>query len=283
MVYIFSVPNSLLTLNDGRTLEYNSNSINASSAVIFHQGTLTDLSGWASWIKELGERNIRAVAFNRSGYGRSSADHERQVLNTGRDVSQLADALGLTRFVSIGLSGGGPPALATGLDQRCAGVVTVGGLGPYGVDSLDFYAGMKDDDVNEYHAALRDITELLALLGPDGPTTYWCPPDAEALASPEADELHQATTTTLTWGLQCLIDDYSSYLSPWGFDVTEVRVPVVLFQGTLDGNVPPGHASWLGEHLVNGRVQWCEGEGHISTLLRHRTAILNAGEQLLRS
>jgi pimeloyl-ACP methyl ester carboxylesterase len=271
----------LLTLRDGRTLEYLSNDVKGDSAIIFHQGTLTDLIVWSSWLSDLLDRDVRAVSFNRTGYGRSSGLDNRVVIDTGHDVAQLLDHLGLTNVVSIGWSGGGPPALATGLDERCGGVVTLGGIAPFDQPDFDFYAGMKAGDILEYEAALRDINELLEMLGPSGPETIWCPPDQEALASPDADEFITAVTKTYETGLRCIVDDYSSYLSPWGFGVEEIEVPVILFQGALDGNVPPGHGQWLASKIRNAQLVQKADEGHISIVFRYRQEILETAVSLL--
>ncbi len=271
----------LLTLTDGRTVEYLSNGVEGNSAIIFHQGTLADLIVWNSWLRDLADRGVRAVSFNRSGYGRSSGLDNRVVIDTGRDVAQILDQLSLTNIVSIGWSGGGPPALATGLDERCSGVVTLGGLAPFDQPDLDFYAGMKSGDILEYAAARRDINELLEMLGPNGPETIWCRPDEEALASPEAHELIAANARTYETGLRCIVDDYSSYLSPWGFEVEEIGVPVVLFQGALDGNVPLGHGQWLARKIRNARLVEKADEGHISIVFRYRQEILDTAVNLL--
>jgi pimeloyl-ACP methyl ester carboxylesterase len=264
-------------------LEYSSNGVESDSAIIFHQGTMVDLIGWSGALNELSDRGVRAVSFNRSGYGRSSGLDNRVVVDTGHDVAQLVGHLRLTNFVSVGSSGGGPPALATGLDQRCSGVVTVGGLAPFDRPDLDFYAGMKESDVREYTSALRDINELLELLGADGPVTTWCRPDREALASPEADVLKAAIAKTFETGLRCLVDDYSSYLSPWGFEVQDVGVPVVIFQGALDANVPPGHGQWLARKIPNAELVEKADEGHISIGFRYHHEILGSAERLLAS
>jgi pimeloyl-ACP methyl ester carboxylesterase len=271
----------LLTLTDGRTLEYLSNGVMSDSAVIFHQGTLADLIGWGSSLRNLADQGVRAVSFNRSGYGRSSSLDNRVVIDTGKDVAQILDHLNLTKFVSIGASGGGPPALATGLDERCLGVVTVGALAPFNQPDLDFYAGMKAGDILEYTTALRNINEFLKMFGNDGPETTWCRPDQEARASPAADEMKAAVAKTLESGLGCLVDDYSSYLSPWGFDVEDIEVPVILFQGALDENVPPGHGQWLARKIRNARLIEKPEEGHISLWYRYRQEIIDTAMSLL--
>ena len=271
----------LLRLSDGRDLEYARNAVVSSSAVVFHQGTLADLTVWESWLAELETRGVGAVAFNRSGYANSSPKPGRRTLDVGRDVAELADVLGLTDFVSVGWSGGGSHALATGLDPRCRGVVTLAGIAPYGQDDLDFYEGLKSDDVAEYRAALRSVDELIELMNRPGHGQEWCEPDARALASPEMAELLAASATCTSFGLECLSDDYSAYLSPWGFDVADLTVPVEVFQGDLDENVPIGHARWLVGHIPAARLHLYPGEGHLSLVARHREDIVRCALSLL--
>lgn len=195
-------------------MEYLSNGVRGDSAIILHQGTLADLIVFNSWLSDLAGRGVRAVSFNRSGYGRSSGLDNRAVIDTGHDVAQLLDNLQLTNIVSTGVLGGGPPALATGLDERCSGVVAFDGLAPFNQPDLVFYAGMKAGDIFEYETARLGINELLKLLGPDWPETTWCQPDQEALALVAADEGRKAVAETFETGLRCLVDDYSSYFSP---------------------------------------------------------------------
>lgn len=271
----------LLPLGDGRDLEYAINPVASDTAVVLHQGTLADLCEWGSWLEEFARRGVRAVAFNRSGYGRSSPKEDRVALDVGRDVGELADHLGLNAFVSVGWSGGGSHALATSIDPRCAGVVTLAGIAPFAQDDLDFFAGLKDDDVAEYRAALRDITELLVMMEDPEHGNQWCEPDRLAMASSAMTELNAAFARTSSFGLRCLIDDYHSYLSPWGFDVDAVRVPVVIFQGDLDENVPLGHARWLARHLPRSGLLVYPGEGHLSLVFRHRHDIVDAVLDLL--
>jgi len=275
-----TVPTSL-RLRDGRELEFLRTPSGEGPWVVFHQGTLSDMRVWASWLEEFTELGYAALAFNRSGYGHSSPLPGRRTIDVGRDVAELCDGLGIKSFVSVGWSGGGSHALSTGLDARCRGVVTLAGIAPFGQGDLDFYEGLKADDVAEYHAALRGADELIALMRRPGHGEQWCEPDAAALASPATAELRSAIATCTSFGLECLRDDYSAYLSPWGFEVGEVAVPVVIFQGELDENVPVGHARWLQRHLPAADLRLYPGEGHISLVCEHRPDIVAAITALL--
>jgi pimeloyl-ACP methyl ester carboxylesterase len=273
----------LLRLSDGRDVEFATNDVASAAAVIFHQGTCADLCAWTSWLDELAAAGVRAVAFNRSGYGRSSPADARRTVDVWGDVAQLASHLGLTSFVSVGWSGGGSHALATSLDPRCRGVVTLAGIAPYDVEDLDFYKGMKTGDVAEYHAALRDISEVIEIVSAGGLGDQWCEPDRVAMTTAAMGEVRASMERTSSFGWRCLEDDYNSYLSPWGFDVEDIAVPVVVFQGGLDGNVPPGHARWLVDHIPGAELRFTPDDGHISLVFSHRDDILATARGLLFS
>jgi pimeloyl-ACP methyl ester carboxylesterase len=270
-----------LGLVDGRELEYATNDVASSRAVVFHQGTLCDLAVWGSWLAQLADRGVAAVAFNRTGYGHSSPHRGRRTIDVAPDVGELVEHLGIDSFVSVGWSGGGSHALATGTLDRCVGVVTLAGIAPFGVDDLDFYDGLKEADVAEYHAALRDVEELIAMIADPEHGHEWCEPDARAIASPAMLEVTEATRRTVSFGYGCLVDDYGAYLSPWGFDVESLDVPVVIFQGDQDENVPLGHAQWLARHLRHGELRRYPGEGHLSLVFSHRDDIVAATLALL--
>jgi pimeloyl-ACP methyl ester carboxylesterase len=88
------------------------------------------------------------------------------VADAAADTAALLDALGDGQFVSIGMSGGGPHSLACAalLPGRCLAAATVAGVGPYGVDDLDFLAGMGPENVEEFNLAVEGADALTPYL-----------------------------------------------------------------------------------------------------------------------
>lgn len=74
----------------------------------------------------------RVIGVDRPGYGLSDFKPQRALADWPNDVSELANALGLDRFAVLGVSGGGPYALACArkIPARLSAVGVVGGLGP---------------------------------------------------------------------------------------------------------------------------------------------------------
>lgn len=65
------------------------------------------------------------------------------------------------------------------------------------------------------------------------------------------------------------VDDDLAFIKPWGFELSEIKVPVLLYQGSEDKMVPYAHGEWLGEHLPQEKLtkHLIPGEGHISILV----------------
>ena len=72
------------------------------------------------------------------------------------DTKAVLAAIGAERCVIGGWSGGGPHALvcAARLDEAAA-VLLIARVAPYGAEGLDWTAGMGEDNVTEFEAAVQ--------------------------------------------------------------------------------------------------------------------------------
>ena len=280
----------IFKLSDGRNFEYSTNGVNSDSAVILHAGTIMDLSGWQTWFEYFKNKDVRAVAIGRSGYVNSSKKSGRITLDIANDVSELATNLELKRMVNFGLSGGGQHAIATGLDPRSVGVVTSGSLAPFAELGEDFYLGMQQADIDEYADALSGnfdqligrfkewigLTTEIMLNDPNLSAN-----DRRAFETDSAKVLFDSIQITMNAGWDWVEDDYSSYLKPWGFDPRDVKVPAVIWQGSLDGNVPPVHGKWLSSNMPNATLKFIEGESHVGVHVNYEKEIMDSAIELL--
>jgi pimeloyl-ACP methyl ester carboxylesterase len=55
-------------------------------------------------------------------------------------------------------------------------------------------------------------------------------------------------------------------VTPWGFDLADVDVPVLLVQGGLDRVVPQAHAQWMLGRLPDAELWLRPRDGHVSVL-----------------
>lgn len=211
-------------------------------------------------------RGIRLLSYARPGYRGSSRVAGRDVASAAFDVAGFADALGLSRFAVMGASGGGPHALACAalLPGRVTAAVTFASLAPFDA-AFDWFAGMASGG-----ASLRAAAE-----GADARTRF------EETAEFDPSSFNDLDYATLggSWnslnadvgvassdGPDGLITDDLAFVKPWGFDVADIRVPVLLAHGGDDRVVPVTHGEWL-VHAVPDAELWLRPrDGHISIL-----------------
>lgn len=283
-------------LKDGRELEILDNGINSESAIIFHHGTPGHASSWSDWLESAAAAGIRAIAYSRAGYGTSDRNPGRSVVSINNDIAQLLDAKNITKFVSIGWSGGGPHCLANTFEPRNVGAISLAGVGAFGVEDLDFLEGMGPENHDEFGAALKgeatidqwmndnavamksvsgnDIREAFGGLIGDA--------DKAVLEGDEADAMAASMRSALAVSFDGWIDDDLVFVKPWGFDLAAITKPVFLWQGDDDFMVPHAHSYWLEKHIPTAKLTFKPGEGHISVGVKHRTEILTQAQELLK-
>ncbi len=145
-----------IDLPDGRVLDIDISGPDDGVPLFFHHGTPGAVTPFRSIARAAHERGLRLVTYSRAGYGASTRNPGRAVVDVVPDVTAVLDHLGAERCVVGGWSGGGPHALATGarLGDRVAGVLVIAGVGPYGAEGLDFLAGMGEQNIEEFGLAL---------------------------------------------------------------------------------------------------------------------------------
>jgi pimeloyl-ACP methyl ester carboxylesterase len=271
---------ALLTLADGRTLEVRASGPEDGLALVIQHGTPGSLARFRVFEEQAERRGLRLVTYSRPGYGSSTRQPGRVVADVAADLEAVLDHLGAERCVTLGWSGGGPHALACAalLPSRVAAVASVAGVGPFGRDDLDFMAGMGEENVVEFGAAVAGAGDLTpALQGAaealrdaepadliEAMSTLLPPADRAALDGQNGTDLAAMMTAGLQTGADGWIDDDLAFVAPWGFDPAAIRVPVSVWQGEEDLMVPFAHGRWLAEHIPGAAVHLQPGRGHLS-------------------
>ena len=165
----------------------------------------------------------------------------------------------------MGSSGGGPHALACAAlaPDRVTGVVTLASPAPY-TDAFDWFDGMASPGA--LRAARAGRAERAAFAdGEEFDAEVFVPADWAALegrwSAVLADVGHAQAH-----GDDGLIDDDVAFARPWGFDVSQVAVPVLLVHGELDRMIPRRHASWLLSRIPAAKLWARLDDGHVSVL-----------------
>ena len=154
-----------LNLASGARLDYLVEG-DGDALLVYHHGTPAAGPIPHDLITAAATHGFTLVELVRPGYGESTRQPGRSVADVVPLVEALADHLGHERFVTMGWSGGGPHAIATAalLPQRCAAALSLASVAPYGEGDLDFLAGMGEDNIIEFGAALAGAGPLEAFL-----------------------------------------------------------------------------------------------------------------------
>jgi pimeloyl-ACP methyl ester carboxylesterase len=225
---------------------------------------------------------VRLVTFDRPGYGRSDRLPLRRVADVAADVEAIADELGLEQFAVLGRSGGGPHALACAalLPRRVTRAAVLVGLAPWAAKGLDWFAGMAKSNVEEYTAAAEGHESLVASLGPaargikDDPARLFVTISREM---PESDRMVVADAGIRKMLVQNYAeafrvsahgwyDDILAFRNPWGFSLSDIGVPVLLWHGENDVFSPVSHSRWLACSIPGASLVVEPGSGHFGAL-----------------
>ena len=226
------------------------------------------------------ERGLRLVTFSRPGYGDSTRQPGRRVVDAAADVATVLEHLGASRCLVAGMSGGGPHALATGarLPQQVAGVLCIAGVAPYDAKGLDFLDGMGQQNIDEFGLALRGEeamrptfeAEAVGLRDADpvgliaGLATLLPDVDRAVLTDEFGEDMAASFAEAFRTGVDGWVDDDLAFAAPWGFSLAEIAVPTFVWQGSADLMVPFAHGQWLATHVPGASARLQPGEGHLS-------------------
>lgn len=265
-----------ITLRDGRTLAYYEFGDPDGVPAIYSPGT--PASGEAGLVYDDAARaeGVRLVCVDKPGYGHSDVDPRRSLPRYAEDVRELADALGLERFANVGESGGGPHALvlAYALGDRLTLNLVLAGMGP--AHEAWVRDGMKPMNRVIFGAAQRApwlLRPMMAAMGRavrddkryakfvERQLKVSPPPDREVFGR-YGDLLRPSAIGAFRQGTRGAVQELRMIASPWGFELSEVRAPVLLWHGTEDVNVPIAVGRRVAQQLPNARLRVFEGAGH---------------------
>jgi pimeloyl-ACP methyl ester carboxylesterase len=225
---------------------------------------------------------IALVAFDRPGFGRSDPTRAPSVESIAGDVFELSDALGHRRFAALGVSCGGPHALAAArlFPDRVGAVGLLAGIGP--MDRPELRAGQFPMLRAMFGLARRWPGLISPLLGldwlmfrsnPDRAvkvlSSMLTPPDRRLLEGSEA--VRRAFGASLAeayrQGIGGALQEAGRIARFGEAQLDGIDTPVHVYQGGQDVNVPPAMGRFMAHRLRSGTYHDCPEEGHLSIVL----------------
>ncbi|MGB0972147.1 MAG: alpha/beta fold hydrolase [Mycobacterium sp.] len=287
-----------IRLPDHRRLAYAEYGVHTGVPVFVFHGLPGSRLGWGMLPDNSLPATARIVAPDRPGYGASDPNPGRTLLDWAADVEALADSLGIEKFAIVGISGGGPGALACAwkMSERLTSVGIVSSPAPTNAPGV--FEGMSG--TNRFFMKLAWYLprlsswniRLLASMIRRNPQHYidtmsykMHDVDRAALDQPEIQRMLLADfAEAVRGGAQGMVDDMAAnHGRPWGFPLREIETDVLSWSCELDRSVPPAMGTYLSHTLTSCEVEFVPSAGHLWVLI-HLREVLDAvtGGQLTR-
>jgi pimeloyl-ACP methyl ester carboxylesterase len=249
--------------------------------VLFHHGTPGSRLIGRSLHEQAAAAGARVIAVERPGYGLSDYWRAPTVASWSTAAVRLLDELEIERLPVLGVSGGGPYALAFGalLGNRVSAVGVISGA--CAVEDACGLHGFSKWLVSVGRLSRRFPARPLALL------TRELRRHPDRIAAHLSAELARQGVEH-PWAGRLLLNDFVeafavgsrglagdiARLGRWGFMPEDVAAPVVLWHGEQDAEIAVDAARRLAGRLPDCRPTFVPAEGHLGLLPRHGGAVV---------
>lgn len=266
-----------IRLSDGRRLTYSETGPSGGIPVLYCHGAIGTPLGSSIDLDSIAEDlGVRYISISRPGIGGSDPAPRRTVAAFSDDLEQAIDALAIERFSVIGVSAGGPYALAIAhsLPRRVDRVALCSSLSPF---CRPHQTPQMPWRIRAALAVLAYAPSPCAALGDRAVPVIRRHPEllSRAIAAhaapqerPRLRDPEERAATCASFldaagcGVRGLVDDYLTYSDEWGFSPHELQTEVHLWHGLNDLLVPLEHALQLSIAIPDCRVFLDRDEGH---------------------
>ena len=275
-------------LSDGRSLSFARFGDPSGKPVFYFHGfpgsRLEPQSNHDAFLKA----GIQLLALDRPGIGHSTRKNKRKLLDWPDDVVEVAKILKLEKFSILGVSGGGPYALACAraIPGYLNKVTVACGLGP--VDAPNATSGMMLSNrvlfrYGKFFPPVLHLSTFLMVRQLSSKPAKGLKKFVEGL--PEPDRLVLSKTNVQDFvaasavegvrqGSGPLLEEIGIYSRSWGFKLEDLNVPVSLFQGEVDIDVPASMARHQASLIPDCEINLYPDDGHFSLLVNHIDEII---------
>lgn len=227
------------------------------------------------------------IAIDRPGYGLSEPQPGLTLKKFATDINDLANYLQIEKFISMGVSGGGPFASAVAFyyPEKVSKVGSVCGVAPVTHENI-FYLNREQKKIyllkkilpnivvkflveRKFSSFLEELDHLMA-------SDLLSSKDKEIFKIPEVGAfLLESFKEALAKGPAGILADMEILSNPWGFALEEIKVPYFLWHGDNDDIVHFEMSNYMKKRLKNVKLKICAGEGHYSLPYNYKDKILS--------
>jgi pimeloyl-ACP methyl ester carboxylesterase len=277
-----NLPCPKIELRDGRILAYQRYGHPEGRPLYFFHGFPGCRLQAALLHQQAFDAGICLVAADRPGFGRSSPAPCRTIPSWAEDIRQLADQLGHAQFGVLGVSCGGPYALACAhqMPERLSYVGLLAGIGPMDMPSVrtgqlplltTMFALARCSPLLVSPLLLLDrfMFRRNAVQAVRKLSSMLTPPDQDLLASnPQvARDFGASLAEAYYQGIGGAMREAQLISRGPGVALEEISVPVYIYQSGQDRNVPPAMGHYLADKIPQGHLTVYPEEGHLSIVI----------------
>ncbi|MCA0989730.1 alpha/beta fold hydrolase [Pseudalkalibacillus hwajinpoensis] len=272
-----------MVLRDGRRLGYWGYGDETGTPIMLFHGT----PGSRIWFLEDDElakaMGIYLISIDRPGYGLSTFQYNRTILDWAVDVEELASHLGLNRFSVLGVSGGGPfaAACAFALSDRIYHTALVSSATPFRKgkapkemakeNRIAFFltkyfpwvirkANLAQKKMLEKNPAKYKSSMLTAT---HRHLSKW---DRELLKEePLVETSYYHAKEAYRQGVEGVMYETQLLSKEWGFEISEIRSPLRIWHGEKDTLSPVSEIRKLAAQSSSTEITVIDEGGHFLT------------------
>ena len=241
--------------------------------VVWHHGTPAPRPMSPQMLELFSSFGFSVAAPVRQGYMQSTAVGPRPIADDAKVTKAVVEHLGFDEFRTIGYSGGGPRCLADlALLENCVKGIAFAPMVPTDLPEFDPLKNASEDE--------KAVLAIVRSWAPDLKERFlkW---QEEFMAGDPANDFKDADEDTKKWletddakfrlaqkalafesGVDGWMLDEYSMLTPYGFDVSTIKKPLLIITGDKDVNVDMSCSVWLNEQVKDSELRVYEGMGH---------------------
>lgn len=280
---LYTNPSSVM-LSDGRNLGYAETGDPDGKPVLAFHGALSNRLGAAVFDNIGREKGIRIIAPERPGIGVSDPNPDFTITDWPEDVAELLDALDIDKAPVVGISAGGPFALACGAvaPERFPRVAVCCSLGPKESANLKIRLMLLRTSIHlpwlvrkflerEVRSAQntpeKTIKKRIKSTAPaDEPV--WRSDFGKLLMAGEVASVQHH-------GLEPFVREIQMFGRDWGFSLRSIDVPVGIWHGDADKVNPVEMGRYLHHEIPTSEAHISPDLGHIGAIVENEDEIFD--------